>query len=306
MRKMSRRGQRRRLPRLGLTLRSALTLGLSLVWLLMLMSSIVSWRVKTAEGQSIGRISDGAPEAIVVVTRDGTLSSWRSSGSSGAQWRCGYYAIVAPQVSVLDPSPVVDWASGPVTPLRGEYYMLGCNDTAGVRVHTRYVAFDPRDPFGGAGATERAVDEARRRLELPDPSPRVNPPDAQLVGLPMWMWLNETWERRSTVASIGDVWASVEAWPEAAHWEFEDGTSVWCDQGRVYDIWRHPREQSSDCTHTFTHSSLWSTGGVEWVRVTVHWGIEWQASDGRSESLGTLSRTAEFPVRVVEAQALVR
>lgn len=257
-------------------------------------------------GEAIGRITNGTPEAIVVVSRDGTLGSWRSSGSSGARWKCGYYAVVAPQMSVLDPTPVVDWAAGPVNPVRGEFYMLGCTDETGVRVHTRYLAFDPRDPFGGAGATARAIDEARRRLELPDPQPRVNPPDAQLVGLPMWLWLEQPWDRIWVSASIGDVWASVDAWPEMSLWEFEDGTRIWCDQGRAYDMWRRPAEQSSNCTHTFSRSSMWSTGGVEWVRVTVTWGVEWTSSELGGESLGTVTRTAEFPVRVVEAQALVR
>ncbi len=257
-------------------------------------------------GEAIGRIVNGVPEAIVVVTRDGTLSSWRSSTSGGARWRCGYYAVVAPVMSVLDPTPVVDWVSGPVNPVRGEFYILGCTDVDGVRVHARYVAFEPGDPFGGAGATARAIDEARRRLELPDPIPVVNPPGAQLVGLPMWMWLEQPWERVRASASISDVWASVSAWPETSLWEFEDGSRIWCDQGIAYDIGRRPSEQWSGCTHTFSRSSMWSSGGVEWVRVTVTWGAEWTSSELGGEPLGTLTRTAEFPIKVVEAQALVR
>jgi hypothetical protein len=265
-------------------------IGCGVVVVVVVLSGLLGFTSDQAGGQALGRITNGTPEAIVVVTRDGTLGSWRSSGSSGARWRCGYYAVIAPQLSVLDPTPVVDWASGPTNPVRGEFYMLGCTDATGARVHTRYVAFDPRDPFGGAGATARAVDEARRRLELPEPMPRVNPPTSQLVGLPMWMWLE----------------ARVDAWPETSLWEFEDGTRLWCDQGVAYDMWRRPYEQSSGCTHTFTRSSMWSSGGVEWVRVTVTWGVEWTSSGLGGEPLGTVTRTAEFPVRVVEAQALVR
>jgi len=209
-------------------------------------------------------------------------------------------------MSVLDPTPVVDWVSGPVNPVRGEFYMLGCTDVDGVRVHARYVAFEPGNPFGGAGETARAIDEARRRLELPDPIPVVNPPGAQLVGLPMWMWLEQPWERVRASASIGDVWASVSAWPETSLWEFEDGSRIWCDQGIAYDIGRRPSEQWSGCTHTFSRSSMWSSAGVEWVRVTVTWGAEWTSSELGGEPLGTLTRTAEFPIKVVEAQALVR
>jgi hypothetical protein len=278
----------------------------SVLVLIVIVSSHLIFDVAPAGSVAVGRITNGTPEAIVVVSRDGTLGSWRSTGSGGARWQCGYYAVVAPQLSVLDPSPVVDWVSGPVNPVRGEFYMLGCTDSSGARVHTRYLAFDPGDPFGGAGATARAVEEARRRLEIPEPQPGVNPPDAQLVGLPMWMWLEEPWDRVWATASVGDVWASVEAWPETSLWEFGDGTRIWCDRGVPYDILRRPLEQSSRCTHTFTHSSMWSTGGVEWVRVTVTWGVAWNSSELGGEPLGTVTRTAEFPVKVVEAQALVR
>ena len=281
------------------------------IWLMVILAASLTGgdlvlNASAGGGEAIGRIVNGVPEAIVVVTRDGTLGSWRSGTSGGARWRCGYYAVVAPVMSVLDPTPVVDWVSGPVNPVRGEFYMLGCTDVDGVRVHTRYVAFEPGDPFGGAGGTARAIDEARRRLELPDPTPVVNPPGAQLVGLPMWMWLDQPWERVRASASIGDVWASVSAWPETSLWEFEDGSRIWCDQGIAYDIGRRPSEQRSGCTHTFSRSSMWSSGGVEWVRVTVTWGAEWTSSELGGEPLGTLTRTAEFPIKVVEAQALVR
>lgn len=274
--------------------------------LIVITSSQLAREMKAAEGMAVGRITDGTPEAIVVVSRDGTLAAWRSSGSGGARWHCGYYAVVAPQHSVLDPTPVVDWVGGPVNPVRGEFYVLGCTDSSGARVHMRYLAFDPGDPFGGAGATARAVDEARRRLEIPEPQPRVNPSDSQLVGLPMWMWLEEPWERLSATVSLGDVWASVEAWPETSLWEFDDGTRIWCDRGVAYDIGRRPSEQSSQCTHTFIHSSIWSTGGVEWVKVTVTWGVAWHSSELEGEPLGSITRSAQFPVKVVEAQALVR
>ena len=269
-------------------------------------SALVWFDAGTSGGEAIGRIADRTPEAVVVVTRDGTLSSWRSPGSQGVQWRCGYYAVVAPQLSVLDPSPVVDWRSGPVNPVPGEYYMLGCIDGDGTRVHSRYIPFDPRDPFGGAVATPRAVDEARRRLELPDPRPRVNPPAEQLVGLPMWMWLEQSWEPVSATASIGSVWAAVTARPEASFWEFGDGTRVECGRGAVYDIGRRPEEQTSRCTKTFSRSSLWSAGGVEWVRVTVIWGVSWSSSESSGESLGTLERSIEFAIPVREAQAIIR
>lgn len=256
-----------------------------------------------------GGVVDGVPQVIVIVDDERTIMRWESSRRSGPRWVCGYHPIIAPMHSVLDPSPVVDWTTR-VSPMDGGEYMVGCfsEQPDGTRqlVRSRYVVFDPRDIFSGIATTERALDEARRRLELPMPDPVVNPSDEQLVGLPMWMWLGRSWERVSTIAAIGDTWAAVSAFPIMARWTFADGTTVWCDQGRPYDTARPARAQRSDCTHTFQRSSMWSEGGVEWVEVTMIWKVEWYSSDGSGQPLGTVERSSSFPVRVVEAQAVVR
>lgn len=270
-------------------------------------ASAVSTAVNTAT--TGGTIVDGVPEAIVIVTDERTLVRWTSTSSGGPRWVCGYHPIVAPMHSVYDPSPVVDWSTR-VAPETGRDYMLGCfvDDGAGGRtlVRSRYVVYDSTDVFSGLASTERAMDEARRRLDLPMPDPSVNPPGEQLVGLPMWMWLERPWERRSAVAAIGDTWAAVTAIPVLSRWSFADGSVLWCDQGVRYDLDRSPRDQSSGCTHTFQHSSRWSAGGVEWVEVAMIWKVEWYASDVPGQPLGTVERSVSFPVRVVEAQAVVR
>lgn len=256
-----------------------------------------------------GGVVDGVPQVIVIVDDERTIVRWTSTRTYGPRWVCGYHPIVAPVHSVLDPSPVVDWANR-VSPIPGAEYILGCfsEQPDGTRqlVRSRYVVFDPRDIFSGIASTERALDEARGRLELPLPDPVVNPADEQLVGLPMWMWLQRPWERVTTTAAIGDTWAAVAAFPIMARWTFADGTTVWCDQGRPYDTARPARAQRSECTHTFQRSSMWSEGGVEWVEVTMIWKVEWYSSDGSGQPLGTVERSTSFPVRVVEAQAVVR
>lgn len=256
-----------------------------------------------------GGVVDGVPQVIVIVDDERTIARWTSSRTYGPRWVCGYHPIVAPMHSVLDPSPVVDWSTR-VSPIAGQEYMVGCvsEQPDGTRqsVRSRYVVFDPGDIFSGVASTERALDEARRRLELPLPDPAVNPTDEQLVGLPMWMWLERPWERVATTAAIGDTWAAVAAFPIMARWTFADGTTVWCDQGRRYDTARPARAQHSDCTHTFQRSSTWTEGGVEWVEVTMIWKVEWYSSDGSGQPLGTVERSTSFPVRVVEAQAVVR
>lgn len=256
-----------------------------------------------------GSIVDGVPEAIVVVGRDREIVRWDPGRSGGVRWTCGYHRIDAPVHSVYDPSPVVDWTA-PVDPEPGRDYMFGCFVDDGVQgrtlVRSRYVTYDPGDPFSGVAVVERTLDEARRRLEIPDPDPVVNPPGEQLAGLPMWLWLERPWVRLWTTASIGDTWASVVAFPIMSHWTFSDGADVWCDRGVAWDVGRSPREQSSACTHTWHRSSAWSAGGVEWVTVTMVWKVEWYASDIGGQPLGTVERSTTFPVRVAEAQAVVR
>ena len=266
-----------------------------------------SWTQRAAPADwssSGGAIVDGSPEVVVVVGHEGEFASW-SSGAPGARWTCGYFAIAAPQHSVLDPTPIVDWPRGPVDPVRGEGYVLACDDQTGRRVHERYVVFDPADPIAVV-AVERAVGEARRRLDVPDPVARINPPALQLAGMPMWMWIDDPWERIWATASIGSTWAAVSARPVGARWDLPDGETVWCDRGVVYDIFRSPRDQWSECTHVFTRGTADMLFGIVWVRATVLWDVEWYSSDHGGEPLGMLERSTWVPIRVVEAQALVR
>ena len=262
-----------------------------------------------AVSQGWGRIDGGVPEAIVVVSEDATLARWESSGGGGPRWVCGYYSIDAPVHSVLDPTPVVNWLVR-VAPVAGHEYMFACDVDDGAdgatRVEVRYVRYDPGDIFSGVGGTERALDEARRRLPVPDPDPHLNPATEQLVGLPTWLWLERPWERISAVASIGDAWAAVAAYPVLAHWTFADGTDIYCDEGIPYDVTRPAREQHSGCTHTFQHSSIAEPDAIEWVRVTMIWKVEWYSADAGGQPMGTVQRSTDVPVRVVEAQALVR
>lgn len=286
--------------------RNTAMVAISVVLLAFVVGALSSSRAAADGGW--GTITDGVPEAVVVVTTEGVLARWDPGRPGGPRWTCGYHAIDAPVHSVLDPTPVVDWTTT-VVPRVGEAYMFGCFvEEGGERrlVRSRYVIYDPGDPFAGVIAVVVAVDEARARLDLPDPDPVVNPPTEQLVGLPMWMWLDRPWERVTAVASIRDVWAAVAAQPILAHWSFSDGTDLWCDRGVAYDIWRPAREQSSGCTHVWRRSSSSSVDGLEWVRVTMVWRVEWYATDVGGQPMGTVERTTTFPVRVVEAQAVIR
>ena len=188
---------------------------------------------------------NGAPEAVVVVSRSGTLGSWEGTPRGGARWRCGYYAFDYGSGDFGLGLAKVHYDDGPVDPEPGEPYVLACFDQSDRMVSSILRVFDPADPFGGVAATERALDEARRRLDLPLPQPALNPPTAQLVGVPTWLWVDGPWAPVSATAAVGAVTATVTATPVEVVWDTGDGTTLTCDAGTPYDPTRPPAGQRS-------------------------------------------------------------
>ncbi len=256
----------------------------------------------SADNQAGGAIRDGSPEAVVVVGASGVVASWSGLPRGGVRLRCGYYVF-----DIGDGSAVItDYPDASVDPVDGGAYVLKCWNQAGHQVLDVLRVFDPADPFAGVAATERAVDEARRRLELPAPRPALNPPGEQLVGVPTWLWLDAPPVTGSATASVAGVAATVTARPTGVRWDMGDGTHLTCDEGTPYDPSRPPRDQHSSCTHAFTHASTRQAGGTYTVTATVTYDVSWTATTGGSGELGALTRSTEVPVRVSEAQALIR
>jgi len=253
-----------------------------------------------------GEIRDGAPEAVVVVGRSGTVGSWEGTAHGGARWRCGYYGFDLDPLDSDGGLATVHYDDGPLDPEPGEAYVLACYDQSDRLVKSLLRVFDPGDPLGGIAATERALDEARRRLDLPLPQPALNPPAAQLVGVPTWLWVEGPWDPLSATASVGAVAATVTATPVEVVWDTGDGATTTCDAGTPYDPTRPPAEQASGCTHTFSRSSAALPGGTYRVTATVTYDVSWAASTGAGGGLGALSRSTTVAVTVNEAQALIR
>jgi len=253
-----------------------------------------------AESSTSGVITDGSPEAVVVVGSSGVIASWW--GGSGARWTCRYFPIGAPFADV----PLGSHSPNGVDPVEGIAYVLNCDDENGRLVSSRFVVYSPADPLGGVAVVERAVTEARRRLELGPPVPRFNPPGSQLVGLPTWLWVENLWFQQSATASVGGVSATVHAVPVGVDWDTGDGSRVLCDRGVPYDRARSARSQSSACTHVFQRSSADQRSGTYRMRATQRWVAWWNSSTGGGGSLGMLSRSTESDIRVIEMQALVR
>ena len=238
---------------------------------------------------------------MVVRHGEGTvLASWTASsgGGGGRRWTCRYRDLVSDGGS----SFTVDYESTPVLE-EGRHYALLCTDEDGQVAYQDLVAWDPADPLAGVAAEERAAEAALAALDVPAPTIATSPaPGAEhLVGLPTWLWLT-TWAPTSATAALGGVSATVAVTPTAVRWDTGDGATVTCTGPGA--PWRPGA--TSDCTHTWTRRSAAEPGGAFVLTATVEWTASWTATTGASGDLGPLTSTAAVPVRVVEAQAVVR
>ncbi len=277
---------------------------LNLALTVVMFVAVVSQALPAEAGSAVGggaEVVDGRPVAVVVVGRDGPVASWSATGArSGPAWTCRYFEWED------DAAAPVKFADEPTTPRAGRLYLLTCVTASGALAVGRLVVFDPGDPFSGVAAVERALDEARRRLELPPPRPALNPPRDQLVGVPTWLWLTDPWLPASASAAIGAVASTVTATPVKATWSMGDGTSVTCGPGLSYDLGRLPSEQSSDCTHVYVRDSSGLPGDAYSVSVRIDYDVGWTATTGAGGVLDALSTQVDLPVVVRQAQAVIR
>ncbi|GAA2456062.1 hypothetical protein GCM10010191_89230 [Actinomadura vinacea] len=166
----------------------------------------------------------------------------------------------------------------------------------------------PLDAKAGRSPAEVALSEWRR-LPIPEPEVRTAPPrgSSGLVGLPHWFWV-ANWRPLSERAQAGGAWVEITARPQSLTVDPGGGQqSVRCPgAGTAYDASRPAASQRTDCSYTFSRSSLHQGDNAYRVRVTVTWGGTWVGSGGAGGVLPPLSRSTSFPVRVAEAQGLYR
>jgi hypothetical protein len=247
----------------------------------------------------------GTPVAIAVVAPSGTLASFeRRGGGTGRRWTCGYYELDNGSSSGI--SIEIDFSAGPVDPVRGQGYGFLCYDEERALVHSWFGIYDPADPFAGLLAAERAAELALEQLPLREPAIGVSPPDAQIVGLRSWLWVDTAWSPSAASASVTGVTSTVTATPLQVTWQTGDGATVTCHgPGVAYDPTRPPDAQASDCTHTYVSPSIGEPGGTYTLTATVTYTVAWTASNGGGGELGTVTRTSQTRVRVVEVQAVI-
>lgn len=150
-------------------------------------------------------------------------------------------------------------------------------------------------PTGG-----ELADAGRAELRLPLPRVRTSPPrgGTQLVGVPVWFWLDRP-HPVSVTASVPGLSATLTATPRTSRYEISDGTTLRCpDFGTPFRRDLPAAGQRSTCRHPFDDR------GPATVTATVDWSLAWTATDGTSGTLPPIARTERFTLDVEEAQAV--
>jgi hypothetical protein len=201
----------------------------------------------------------------------------------------------------------------------GESYYRECryhDDGSLDRDRFFYYPAAARPPVAAAAAPAVApvidimtiVRQVYAEVPLALPVPHTSPPvDAdQLVGFPVWMWVDEgVWRSFDASASVAGITVTVVATPKALRWDMGDGTVVSCAGPGTAWVDGGDSGERSDCSHIYQYVSAHEPGGRYHASVTVTWSVAWTASTGEGGTLPDASRSAGFDMNVVERQAVV-
>jgi len=152
------------------------------------------------------------------------------------------------------------------------------------------------------------VRQVYAEVPLALPVPHTSPPvDAdQLVGFPIWMWVDgAVWRSFDAQASVSGITVTVVAQPKSLQWTMGDGTVVSCAGPGTAWVEGSDGDQRSDCSHIYQYVSAHQPDGRYHASVTVTWSVAWSASTGEAGTLPDASRSTGFDLNVVERQAVI-
>ncbi|MFI7449676.1 hypothetical protein ACIBQX_19430 [Nonomuraea sp. NPDC049714] len=153
-------------------------------------------------------------------------------------------------------------------------------------------------------ASEQLARRAYKQIPIAVPQVLTAPPRGRegLVGLPHWFFLADgQWAAKSKRVRAGSTWAEATAKPQRMTIETGDGRTITCHgPGTAFDPHRPIEVQRSTCSHLYKQPAH-----ANQVTVSVTWAGTWRGSGGAGGVLPPITRSVTFPVRIVEAQALV-
>ena len=139
--------------------------------------------------------------------------------------------------------------------------------------------------------------------------PESGPDRVGLVGLPVWMWVDnqtdDTWGPITRSASEGPVSVTATASVSSVIWDMGDGTKVTCTGPGTPYADQYGKQESPTCGHRYDKMSTGQPDGAYEVTATSHWVVEWNGG-GQSGTIELDLTTETLPIRVGEAQVLTQ
>jgi hypothetical protein len=196
-------------------------------------------------------------------------------------------------------------------------YLVTCVDPT-----ERYDTWVTVTPTEGGGLAPQVTPEqlipnvwARVQRQLPTPIPHIAPADLAADGFafvqtPAFFWVDQApgqWGDVSATAAVAGLSLTVTAAPEQLVVSTGDGKTVQCTGAPTPFPAGADPATFAGCSHVYRHSSATAPNGETFpVTVAIVWHATWQASNGQSGDLGTLTTTsATRDLAVAEIQAVV-
>lgn len=212
-----------------------------------------------------------------------------------------YYRLAEPQPPASDPV----WGSH--EPGEGAIYDETCIGAQGA-VTSQGWRQDAPAGAGGAGPTPAELaQQALAQMTLLGPDIGIAPkPDGKgVVGMPVWMWANDTpnrWGPVTASASAGAVTVNATAQVTKIEWQMGDGTKITCNGGGTPYKRAYGKRESPSCGHRYTDPSSVTDSGKYHVTATATWDIDWEGG-GETGQL-TEVRNSSVDITVAEVQVL--
>jgi hypothetical protein len=135
------------------------------------------------------------------------------------------------------------------------------------------------------------------------------PDGAGLVGLPVWMWTEntaETWGPVSVSVPGPGITVTAEGNATQIEWNMGDGTTVVCEgPGTPYEA-RYGDQHSPDCGHVYTEPSRSQPDGRYAITTTTTWHVEWwvEPRGSGAEDEDFFERPSSTTVQINELQVV--